>query len=87
MSSDDLDRAALLLGPVNPFLHEGSRPALRFRVARKFGYGAAPGMTRRCLARLDEQHIAGTAAGSSRHVQDGAGAHAGPVWREGGRAI
>ena len=39
----------------------GRRPAFRFRVARRFGYGAAPEMARRCLARLDEEGIPGTA--------------------------
>lgn len=87
VSSDDLDRAALLLGPVNPFLHEGSRPALRFRVARKFGYGAAPGMARRCLARLDEQHIAGQLRILRVMSDTSPVLTQGPVWREGGRAI
>ena len=57
-SSDDLDPAALELAPLNPSRH-GDELAFRFRVARTFGYGAAPGMARRCLARLDEADIAG----------------------------
>ncbi|MGH3017761.1 MAG: hypothetical protein ACRDLU_05235 [Gaiellaceae bacterium] len=52
-SSDELDPAALALAPVNPSRHEGTL-GFRFRVARHFGYGAAPGMARRCLERLDE---------------------------------
>ena len=47
-SSDHLDRAALLLSPVNPARY-GDKPGFRFRVARRFGYGASPGMVRRCL--------------------------------------
>jgi len=58
-SSDDLAPAALALAPLNPSRHDGTL-ALRFRVARHYGYGAAPGMTRRCMERLDEQGIPGT---------------------------
>jgi hypothetical protein len=57
-SSDELDPAALALAPVNPSRHEGAL-GFRFRVARRFGYGAAPGMARRCLERLDEAGIPG----------------------------
>ena len=52
-SSDELDPVALALAPVNPSRHEGT-VGFRFRVARRFGYGAAPGMARRCLERVDE---------------------------------
>ncbi len=86
-SSDELDRAALLLGPVNPFLHAGLRPALRFRVARTFGYGGAPGMTRRCLGRLDEKHIAGRLRILRVMSKTAPVLTQGPVWRESGRAI
>ena len=59
----------------------------RFRVARQFGYGAAPEMTRRCLERLDEEGISGgltvlRVLSSTRPV-----ATQGPVWRIGGRAV
>jgi hypothetical protein len=57
-SSDDLAPAALALAPLNPSRHDGL--AFRFRVARRYGYGAAPGMTRRCFERLDEQDIPGS---------------------------
>ena len=57
-SSDELDPAALALAPVNPSRHEHAL-GFRFRVARRFGYGAAPGMARRCLERLDEASIPG----------------------------
>ena len=86
-SSDEIDRAALLMGPANPFLHEGTRPAFRFRSARRFGYGAAPGMARRCLARLDEEQIGGHLR-LLRVLSDTAPVlPQGPVWRERGRAI
>ena len=58
-SSDDLPPAALALAPVNPSRH-GKTLGFRFRVARAYGYGTAPGMARRCLERLDEQGLRGT---------------------------
>jgi hypothetical protein len=83
-SSDFLDLGALRLAPLNP-----SRPdrglAMRFRVARSFGYGASSEMTRRCMARLDEEGIKGRllilwALSDSKAV-----ATQGPVWyRESG---
>jgi hypothetical protein len=57
-SSDQLERAALLIAPVNP-ARFGGKPALRFRVARRFGYGASPAMVRRCLERVDAEAIRG----------------------------
>ena len=55
-SSDFLERGALLLGPVNPARY-GGEVGFRFRVARTYGYGASPQMTRRCFERLDEEGI------------------------------
>jgi hypothetical protein len=83
-SSADLDRGALLLAPLNP-----SRPdrglAFRSRVARTFGYGASPEMTRRCLARLDEAGIKGRFEILWALSDTKAVATQGPVWyREGG---
>jgi hypothetical protein len=85
-SSDHLERAALLLAPVNP-ARFGGKPAFRFRVARTFGYGASPGMARRCLERLDAEGIRGTvrvlrALSDTRPVQT-----QGPVWYVGGRSV
>jgi len=57
-STDHLDQGALLLSPLNPS-RDGDRVALRFRSARRFGYGAAPEMVRRCLERLEEHRIVG----------------------------
>lgn len=86
-SSDDLERAALLLGPVNPLLRNGPRPALRFRTAHSRGYGAAPQMARRALARLDEDGI----AGRLRLLRVQSDVHPaytqGLVWREAGRVV
>jgi hypothetical protein len=57
-STDYIEPGALRLSPVNP-TRTGSRPVFRFRVARRFGYGASPEMARRCLERLDEAGITG----------------------------
>jgi hypothetical protein len=57
-SSDHLPRAALLGAPLNP-TRDRERLGFVFRVAREAGYGASPGMTRRCLERCDAESIAG----------------------------
>lgn len=85
-SSDYLQRGALLLAPVNP-TKVPDRTAFRFRVARRFGYGASPEMTRRCLERLDEEGIVGRvsilrALSDTHNV-----ATQGPVWYVEGRAV
>jgi hypothetical protein len=85
-SSDHLERGALLLAPVNP-ARDGKRIAFRFRVAQSFGYGASPQMTRRCLARLDEEGIPGRLT-ILRVLSDTDNvATQGPVWRVGGKAV
>ena len=58
-STDDLPPAALAIAPLNPSRH-GPDPVFHFRVARNYGYGAAPEMAQRCLARLDERTIRAT---------------------------
>jgi len=85
-SSDYLDRAALLLAPVNPARY-GARAGFRFRVARRFGYGASAEMAHRCLERLDEESIHGRARvlwalSDTRPVQT-----QGPVWHSGGKSV
>jgi hypothetical protein len=85
-SSDYLERAALLLAPLNPSRY-GAKPGFRFRVARSFGYGGSPEMARRCLARLDEEGIRGHvrvlhALSDTRPVQT-----QGPVWYVEGRNV
>jgi hypothetical protein len=59
MSTDHVERAALLMAPTNPARY-GGKPALRFRVSRVFGYGVSATMARRCLERLDGARIRGT---------------------------
>ena len=85
-SSDYLERAALLLAPVNPARY-GGKPGFRFRVARRFGYGVSGQMARRCLERLDGEGIHGVtrvlwALSDTRPVQT-----QGPVWYSGGRSV
>ncbi len=85
-SSDYLERAALHLSPINP-RRDGNRLALRFRCARKAGYGASPEMVRRCLERCDAERIAGRvhvlrALSDTQPVQT-----QGPVWQIAGRTV
>jgi hypothetical protein len=85
-STDYLERAALLLAPVNP-ARFGGKPAFRFRCARQFGYGASPEMVRRCLERLDREGIRGEvrvlyALSDTKPV-----ATQGPVWYVGGKTV
>lgn len=85
-SSDHLDGAALLLAPINP-TRVPDRIAFRFRVAHRFGYGASPEMTARCLARLDEAGIPGRLT-ILRVLSDTHNvATQGPVWRVEGKAV
>ena len=85
-STDQLARVALLLSPVNP-LRDGRRAALRFRSARRFGYGASPEMVRRCLARVDADGINGGVA-ILRALSDTHNvATQGPVWYVEGKAV
>ena len=85
-SSDFLDRGALLLAPLNPARYSGA-VGFRFRVARKYGYGASPGMTRRCFARLDEETI-GAKIEILRSLSDTKPVVTqGPVWYVEGRPV
>jgi hypothetical protein len=86
VSSDWLDRAALLMAPVNPARYGGA-PGFRFRVARRFGYGASPEMTRRCLERVDQEQIRGELR-ILRVLSDTDPVHTqGPVWYVEGRSV
>jgi hypothetical protein len=86
-SSDHVERAALLIAPVNPVQADTGPLGFRFRAAHTFGYGASSGMVRRCLARLDEDGIPGEVrivrALSDTHPV----ATQGPVWYVGGKAV
>jgi hypothetical protein len=85
-SSDDVEPAALLCAPLNPMRTEDDL-GLRFRAARRAGYGAAAGLVRRCLERLDERGIPARASvlralSETRHVST-----QGPVWYVGGKVV
>lgn len=85
-SSDYVDRGALLLAPVNPARYGGTT-GLRFRSARRGGYGAAAVMARRSLERLDEEGITGRLR-ALRVLSDTSSAFTqGPVWRVDGRSV
>jgi hypothetical protein len=86
-SSDHIERAALLLAPINPVQAGTARPGFRFRCAHSFGYGAAPGMVRRCLARLDEEPIPAEVRVLRALSDSHPVATQGPVWYIGGRAV
>jgi len=86
VSTDWLDRAALLMAPVNPARY-GTAPGFRFRVARRFGYGAAPEMTRRCLERVDEEQISGELRILRVLSETDPVATQGPVWYLDGRSV
>lgn len=85
-SSDHLDPAALAMSPLNP-TRAGDALAFRFRCARRAGYGASPGMVRRCLARLDEQGIPGEVRILRSLSDTKPVATQGPVWYVGGKVV
>jgi hypothetical protein len=86
VSSDWLERAALLMAPVNPARYGGT-PGFRFRVAQSFGYGASPAMTRRCLQRVDEEGIRGELSILRVLSDTDPVATQGPVWYVEGRSV
>ena len=85
-STDNLEQGALLAAPINP-ARVDERPAFRFRCARNFGYGAAPGMVRRCLERLDGADIRGEVHILRSLSDTKPWATQGPVWYVGGRPV
>ena len=84
-ASDHLERAALLCSPVNPAANGGR--GLRFRCARKFGYGVSPAMVRRCLERMDEEGIPGSVTVLRALSDTDPVGTQGPVWYVGGKAV
>jgi len=85
-SSDHLERAALLIAPMNP-TRPGKTLELRFRAARRFGYGISPEMARRCLERLDEEGITGELQVLGVLCDTEPVGTQGPVLRVGGKAV
>jgi hypothetical protein len=86
LSSHDVERAAVLCIQMNP-RRDGQRAAMRFRAAQTAGYGAAPGMVRRCFERCDGESILGSVhvlrVLSDSHLV----ATQGPVWLLGGKTV
>jgi hypothetical protein len=85
-STDYLERAALLMAPTNPARFDAG-PGFRFRCARRFGYGTAPTMVRRCLERLDEEDIRGQVRILHALSDTKPAGTQGPVWHVGGRNV
>jgi hypothetical protein len=85
-STDFLDRAALLLAPVNPGRYDGPT-GFRFRCARTFGYGASPEMVARCLERCDEEGITGEVEVLWALSDTFPVGTQGPVWYVGGHSV
>jgi len=85
-SSDYVDRAALHLAPINP-RRIGTTLRLQFRSARRFGYGAAPGMVRRCLERCDAEGIRGRVEVLRALSDTNPVGTQGPVWQLDGRMV
>jgi hypothetical protein len=86
LSSDYIERAALLCSPLNP-RREGKRAALRFRAASRFGYGASAEMTRRCLDRCDREEIRGSLTILRVLSDSDPVGTQGPVWLLAGKTI
>jgi hypothetical protein len=86
ISSDYLNIAALQLAPINPRLTPPGT-VLRFRCAATIGYGAAPGMVRRCLERCDEKGIRGSVSVVRALSDTKGGATQGPIWQIDGRTV
>jgi hypothetical protein len=85
-STDFVERAALLLAPVNPASY-GGPVSLRFRCAHYFGYGVSAEMARRCLGRCDEEGITGRVEILRVLSDTYPVATQGPVWYIGGRSV
>ena len=85
-STDYVERAALLMAPMNPSGGDDAAD-LRFRCARQFGYGVSAQMAARCLDRCDDAGLTGElqilhALSDTRPVGT-----QGPVWLMNGRVV
>jgi len=85
-SSDHIEHAALLMAPLNP-VQSSHGPGFHFRCAHTFGYGASPGMVRRCLARADSDRIPGNVRVVRALSDTQPVATQGPVWYIEGKAV
>jgi hypothetical protein len=85
-SSDHLPRAALLCAPLNP-TKVRERTAFTFRCSGADGYGASPGMVRRCCERLDAEGIHGIVTVLQTRSDADNVATQGTVWLMGGKTL
>jgi hypothetical protein len=85
-SSDYLEPATLHLAPINP-RQVGMTLRLQFRSASRFGYGAAPGMVRRCLERCAADGMTGRVELLRALSDTQPVATQGPVWQIDGRMV
>ena len=86
VSSDYIEPGAVLCVPINP-RREGESSAMRFRCARRAGYGASPQMVRRCFERCDEAELRGTVEILSVLSDTRLVATQGPTWFVAGRNV
>jgi hypothetical protein len=86
LSTDYIERAAVLCIQMNP-RRDGNRAALRFRAARKAGYGVSPEMARRCLERCDAEQIRGSVRALHALSDTKLVATQGPVWMMAGKTV
>jgi hypothetical protein len=85
-STDYVERAALLLAPLNPSRY-GGVAALRFRCAHHFGYGVSPEMAARCFERCNAERITGEVEIVHALSETQPIGTQGPVWLVGGRSV
>ena len=85
-STDYLERAALLLAPLNPARY-GGPTTLRFRCAHHFGYGVSPEMAARCFERCDAEGITGQIEILHALSDTNPIGTQGPVWLVEGRSV
>ena len=86
VSSDYIEPGAVLCAPLNP-RRVGMRAAMRFRSARRAGYGASAQMVERCLARCDEAEIRGSVEVLRVLSDTYLVATQGPTWFEAGANV
>jgi hypothetical protein len=85
-SSDYLEPGSLNLAPINPRRVAGTL-RLQFRSASRFGYGASPGMVRRCLERCDTAGMTGRVTVLRVLSDTHPVGTQGPVWQIDGRMV
>ena len=86
LSTDYIEPAAVLCIQMNP-RRDGKRSALRFRVARRAGYGTSPQMTERCLQRCDAATIRGSVRVLQALSDTKLVGSQGPVWLMSGKTV